>query len=369
MAFAKRHYDYKVNGVNIYTLTAKRDFALNQQERINLVKEIMYDENGHLCEFLETFLDDPSIFCLSSKKPLSHEINVCNEIEKLANYILYSPDGERLTRKVEYNFYTDRDAFKKAQREASLYYDEDVDPDDALDFLIDSSHNYLCETSQKIYASDLKRFEILRSYSEAISNYQKKMEEVPKEHEFINYRRKIGNIISSLRKEQCEAKSALAKTIIFKHIAKSGEKLTEPEVDGFNFDAVKSMFESCNPKHVTVFGELGDVFQDILNKIEKTEQEKQILASVTDEKKPNYAEIARINGIGSSSVYNSLNKIRNKIIREYMRMYEDLWYLVEDYGWYRKCSVCGEIKLLSDNYFPKDPSSNDGFRSVCKKCT
>lgn len=374
MAMPRANYNFKIDGVDIETILAQRNFKLGQQDRIAYLNSILYDENGKLIPYLTMFFDDDimddpmDVLKPTSTKPLSHDINVCKGLESLANYILYSPDGERITKKTEYNFYTDKDAFAKLQREQRFNFDQDFSVDKALDVLLDDSHNFLCETSQKIYKADIKKHKEIAQIQETIDYYVSLIKTIPNESQRMKERHKLGKFISEMRKEQCLIKSSLCGTIIFKHVSSNGEKITEPEVNGFNFDSVRKMFESCNPKHLTMLGELGDVFQDILDNIEVTEDEKLVLSFINDENKPNYAEIARTTGINKNTIYTRLNSLRNKIVKEYMRRYEDEYYLSCDYGWYRTCPICGEVKLISGYYFRKDPSSNDGFQSICKKC-
>jgi len=294
---------------------------------------------------------------------LSGDLNVCAGLETLANYILYSPDGERLDQKVEYNFYTDKQEFKNRMTELSLNYFEDMD--ESIDFLEDTCRNYLLETNQKVYATDLKKFPVLKEYNTAIDCCTILL----KNEVDMKLRYKIGKCISDLRKIQADLKSSLTGTIIFKHISPIGEKLSEPNIDGFDFESVKKMFLNANMKQMTPFGELGDVFLDILDKIEKNDAENSVLSLFVSENKPNYAEIARKIDVSANFIHQTVGKLRNKIIKEYMKRYEDWYFTFEDYGWYKKCSVCGETKLLSPTYFQKNSSSNDGFRPVCKLCT
>lgn len=45
------------------------------------------------------------------------------------------------------------------------------------------------------------------------------------------------------------------------------------------------------------------------------------------------------------------------------------WYYLEiEKGKYKKCSCCGQIKLALPKYFARNPSSKDGFYSLCKVC-
>lgn len=359
----------------MYSLISQKEYSLCQSDRVKHMKNILYDENGHPIPYIETFCDleikpGQSIFNPSSKQPLSHDINFCTGIEQLANYILFSPDGEKINQKTQYNIYKDEDEFrKKSQSHYSFEYEDGIEVDEAIDFLIDQNHNYLCETSQKVFAKDLVKHPELKQYRDIVDEYVKIIKTIPNNKQNIKKRKKIGTLMSDLRAEQCYLKTMLDKTIIFKHVASNGEKLSEKDANGFSFTAVEQMFKNSNPNQLTPFGELGDVFQEILEKIEKTEEEKLILSCITDEAKQNYAEIARNLNMEPRFAQQCIVKIRNKIIREYMKMYEDWYFLYEDYGWYKKCTSCGETKLLTTTYFQKNAGSNDGFRANCKDCS
>ena len=54
------------------------------------------------------------------------------------------------------------------------------------------------------------------------------------------------------------------------------------------------------------------------------------------------------------------------IIKQYEEDYEDWYYLNIRKGQYKKCSRCGEIKLISQ--FNKEPKGKDGYKKHCKKC-
>lgn len=370
----KLRYRVKKNEQDMSTFLSERDFSLSQKERINLLYNVLYDKNMNLNEYLEFFCDleykpGQSIFNPSSKQPLSHDIDFCTGLEVLANYILFSPDGERLTQKTQYNIYKDEKEFwQKSKSDYSLEYDEDVDIDSAIDYLIDKNHNYMCDKSQKIFACDLLKHPVLKEYKDLIDYYSQKIKTIPNDKQNMKERKSIGTLISSLRKEQCALKTILDKTIYFKHIANSGEKLSELDIDGFNYESVEKMFRNANPKQLTPFGELGDVMFELLKMLPKTLEEVLILGELEKEDKKSYADVARQLNMDIRFVQQCVAKIRNRVIREYMRQYEDWYYTFEDFGWYKKCSVCGKIKLLSPTYFSKNMGSNDGFRANCKNC-
>lgn len=63
---------------------------------------------------------------------------------------------------------------------------------------------------------------------------------------------------------------------------------------------------------------------------------------------------------------------RKKIPKLIASVAEDQWldqyYLEEERGNYKQCSVCGEIKLAHNKYFSRNKTSKDGWYSICKKC-
>lgn len=67
-----------------------------------------------------------------------------------------------------------------------------------------------------------------------------------------------------------------------------------------------------------------------------------------------------------SSLFN--NKIP-KLIAEEAEKEELIWYYTFiDYGNWKKCNRCGQIKLLHPKFFSKNSSSKNGFYSICKCC-
>lgn len=63
---------------------------------------------------------------------------------------------------------------------------------------------------------------------------------------------------------------------------------------------------------------------------------------------------------------------RKKIPKLIASAAEDQWldqyYLEEERGSYKQCSVCGKIKLAHNKYFSKNKTSKDGWYSICKEC-
>ena len=58
-----------------------------------------------------------------------------------------------------------------------------------------------------------------------------------------------------------------------------------------------------------------------------------------------------------------------KLIAEQAELeYLEWYYTNKEYGKWKKCSRCGQVKLAHNKFFSKNNSSKDGFYSICKCC-
>ncbi len=62
------------------------------------------------------------------------------------------------------------------------------------------------------------------------------------------------------------------------------------------------------------------------------------------------------------------NKIPKLIADAAKREYLNWYYTNIEYGKWKKCSRCGQIKLAHSMNFSKNKTSKDGFYSICKEC-
>lgn len=46
----------------------------------------------------------------------------------------------------------------------------------------------------------------------------------------------------------------------------------------------------------------------------------------------------------------------------------DWYYLEVEKGQYKRCTRCGQVKLLHNKYYSKNKTSKDGYYSICKEC-
>ena len=120
------------------------------------------------------------------------------------------------------------------------------------------------------------------------------------------------------------------------------------------------------------------LMEDLDNLIERTLKDKyplyyDLLIYKIDGKQN--AEIQKLleekHGIKHSVEYIS-SLWRNKIPKLIAEQAENdylIWYYTNiEYGKWKKCSRCGQIKLAHNNFFSKNKTSKDGYYSICKDC-
>lgn len=62
------------------------------------------------------------------------------------------------------------------------------------------------------------------------------------------------------------------------------------------------------------------------------------------------------------------NKIPKLLAEQAKKDYLVWYYTEKEYGTWKKCSRCGQIKLANNKFFSKNKTSKDGFYSICKDC-
>ena len=100
----------------------------------------------------------------------------------------------------------------------------------------------------------------------------------------------------------------------------------------------------------------------VLKKVKFTDKQKEVLDLWM--KGGTIKNIAKELNKPTGKVCNFLDRIVNKIVEIYEEELEDWYYLNVCKGEYKKCNVCGEIKLT--NKFNKN--GKQGLMPMCKKC-
>ena len=372
MVKTSEKFNGEINGVKIYDFISQIDNSLTQQERLDKLYAMLYDEEGNLNEFFETLFstetDNKDWFnvCLKQSDFTSDKNNVCKVLEMLGSWLIFSPDGERITKKTKYNFYSKDTLEKKEQREVSfsVFQSEEVDDqiyDEIIDFVVDPSQNYRAQPETKILAQDIRDIQPIADYQKLINHVKalgvEKYGSV-KKNNFICY---------ELQNDQKWLKDYLCGTIVFKHPTKDS---CEPEYDNFDFFEKEhiQLLLKCNDKDFQF--DTGCLLHDLdvlAMGASLTKPEKIVYYHLRHNSK-SLGSIADYMNCTKQFVSTTYNNIIKKIIKRYEVVYEDWYYMNICRGKYKKCNKCGKIKLLTTNYFGKDASKNDGFKYNCKQC-
>ena len=177
MALPYTKFKGKLHDERAENFIKKLDFSLTQPERIKKAQEIT--NHAYWNEYFDNYFKAE----LTQDDNLSDHINVCQVLNSIANYILFSPDGERINKKVKYNFYTEKKFNELLCKESSIEskaedavsgldaYDGDEaisnQYSEVINYLVRPTENYKKEIAQQIYAEDLSN-EYLKSYHDAI---------------------------------------------------------------------------------------------------------------------------------------------------------------------------------------------------------
>lgn len=400
MALERTRFDGKINNKTIYDFTKQLDYDLNQKDRIELAKKILYTQHGENGDYLDPYFEkfyeqkkrkisgyktNVSHFKvnLTKEDSLSNKNNVTQELEKIANYILFSPDGERITKKTKYNFYTEKQLERVKNKEVSIEKivnnisksktePEDFDPniyDEVLDFLIRQGNNYKHEIKQKISKKDLDDEELkcVREYQDNIDRFKIQLDKLRNKNKDKPRQKKLMSILSSWKDDQVLCKDKIKGTIYFKQPLPDTTEIDYEQFDFFDKEHVLCLLKIL-PRDLTT--DLGCLIYDLNKIIEEcnlSDVDLKILKLYREEDSTQET-IAKRLGIKQQYVSATLNKICNKIIKKFEEIYEDWYYLNICKGKYKKCSKCGEIKLVNKRYFYKHPNTKDGFEQNCKQC-
>lgn len=375
----KEKFNGIINGVHINDFLKCIDNSLTQAERLAKLEEVLYDGKGNLHNFFEELFsnEEPTSsgskevkswfnMVLSQSDFLSDKNDVCNKLEMLASWLLFSPDAERITKKTKYNFYSKEALDKKMQREVSFgdFQSDEFDDliyDEIIDFVVDPNENYRMEAETKITATDIREIA-------PVSDYQKLIDHI-KTLPITGYGelRKLNKIAYEMKKDQKWLKDYLYGTIVFKHPTKDS---SEPDFEAFDFfdkEHIQLLMKCSKTDLKTDVGCLLEDLDRLVAGAGFTKVEQEVYWHLRHNSK-SLSSVANYMNLTRQYVSQTYNNIIKKIIKRYEIEYENWYYLSACKGKYKKCSRCGEIKLLTPNYFGKDSSKIDGFKYNCKLC-
>lgn len=313
-------------------------------------------------------------------------------LEKLSDYIVIPI--ERQERK-ENHIITDNHNITVTKREMSFegLVGRLENGEDGIYNMIANDKNIIFQPKVSITPQDLEEIPELKKLHEAILKVEEQLKTARGRTAY-----KLRKQLIEMRKDQYVIKGSYKKPIYSMNLIKSASKidLSEKVKEDKDNGTVSSngLINFFNEKHISAllcnYSKLKeDSWDKFNNDMKWMMMDLDVLVdNALKEKYPLYydiviykidgkqnAEIQQLlyekHGIKHSVEYISClwrNKIP-KLIAEQAQKDWLIWhYTFEDYGKWKRCSRCGQIKLAHNYYFSKNKTSRDGYYSICKEC-
>lgn len=359
------------------------------EERIGLTKDILKIEEINGVEFSKDdfWLEVSDMACcksnINTSNALYSETDVAQYLEGLGSYIL-AKDRKPKEDKEKLKIYRDYDLFKRMLEETEKVGrlgKANSDMNNEVSVFVQQG-NYRKAIEKKIFSEDIRNISGLKDYD----NFRKYLIELRTSKEYRDKIKervggntiKIGSkntplnifIASTIKKnlgivknDMIDLKEMIVRPFSAKLETKGDYTPDWNELDMFDEKHVKELIR------VKTGNDLQDDLtciaidlENLLKKVKLTDNQREILNLWRQNK--TQIEIGEILEISNSTVSRTIGTIVKNIINEYERQYEDWYYLNIRKGEYKKCSKCGEIKLVSR--FNKNGSR--GYMSMCKEC-
>lgn len=380
----------KIDGKGIYDYT-KLDTNINDLEgRIQYIYDLLNvikDKNGiefsndeFWNEIFEQRPNKTSYIDLipNNETELYSDSNVAKTLEMLSNYILWcDPDKN----KKEYiKVYDNEKKFQEAISKDRKYYNEHSEVMNDMVIILGKKENYKKAKDEKVTAEDLKKYPELREYKKEIDRLSSYIRE-DRLYEFVEYMQNKGhtriktekqaksflvNHIGELKRDMLQAKIKLVRPIVWKAPLKDEGGADWNELDTLDITHVKALLQLYREKEEYDFtSDIDCILYDlgqILKKVKFTKKQNEVLnlwmGGMT------VKNIAKELNRKLPSITGMLDTIVKNIVQAYEEELEDWYYLNICKGKYKKCNVCGEVKLV--NKFNKN--GKQGLMPMCKKC-
>lgn len=213
-------------------------------------------------------------------------------------------------------------------------------------------------------SSDIHSIEPIKHYEELKSIINKRLKNLRvNKIEKVN-QKKMVKLLKELKTDQILCKDKIRGTIYFKAPLRDS---TATDYNQFDFD---------NPEHIipmleckgSLLTDVGCIRYDMSNML------KEIKLKYNDCKILNYLflgfsyyEISKKLNIQSTQVLNKIKRISKQISKKHTEIYEDWLYTYVLKGVYKKCTLCGIVKLKNSRIFRYLKPCNE-YHSWCRNC-
>lgn len=312
-------------------------------------------------------------------------------LEILSDYIIFAMDKEERKQK---KILTDNRMVTVNKRETSFQglAGQLENGEDGIYNMIANDKNIIFTPKICITQKDVDEIPALRDLRAAIETVEKQEKAATGKRKFMLKKQLI-----EMRQDQYVIKNSYRQPMYFTNAIKSFSKTNFDEKIEITKDGeVKSdgLVSFFNPKHISAllcnYSKLKEdawgkfwadsyfLMEDLDALIERTLKDDyplyyDLLIYKIDGKQN--VEIQTLlnekHGIKHSVEYISSlwrNKIPKLLAEKAQEEYIVWYYTTQEYGKWKKCSRCGQIKLADNRFFSKNKTSKDGFYSICKCC-
>ena len=376
------HFYGKINGKSIGSFL-KFNYNLNTcEERIDFVNEVleMYKVDGveFYNEYFDEVYDQDRKFgkidiVIGKDKSQYTESNIASALEMIANYILAVDEKDK---GINYKIYTSEELFNRACREYNVInsvakanggldmnYGENVS--EAFP-IFQLPKNFKKVKDLKVEKKDLEKYPPMKDYTDFYEYLKEESKRLWNtkglSKEDMVRRSKIKKILPEIKKDIIEVKKQLQMPIIWKAPLKDNGSADYDELDMFDKNVIKMLLQIH--KQIDLQNDLSCILVDLdnlINNVEFTKRQYEVLElwrnGLTIE------NISKELHVKENTVSITLNRAIDSIIKQYEKEYEEWYYLNIRKGTYKKCSKCGEVKLISQ--FSKN---GNRLRGNCKDC-
>ena len=376
------HFYGKINGKSIGSFL-KFNYNLNTcEERIDFVNEVleMYKVDGveFYNEYFDEVYDQDRKFgkidiVIGKDKSQYTESNIASALEMIANYILAVDEKDK---GINYKIYTSEELFNRACREYNVI-NSVAKANGGLDMnygenileafpIFQLPKNFKKVKDLKVEKKDLEKYPPMKDYTDFYEYLKEESKRLWNtkglSKEDMVRRSKIKKILPEIKKDIIEVKKQLQMPIIWKAPLKDNGGADYDELDMFDKNVVKVLLQVH--KQVDLQDDLSCILVDLdnlINNIKFTERQYEVLElwrnGLTIE------NISKELHVKENTVSITLNRAIDSIIKQYEKEYEEWYYLNIRKGTYKKCSKCGEVKLIS-----RFSKNGNRLRGNCKDC-
>ena len=358
------------------------DYTIQRSDnRVKYVKDMLgtYEINGKefYDEFFEELFDTEERqkikIHLSKEDSLYSTSNVAIYLERLGTYILNSKehiiDGEVQQKKeLKYKIYNSKELFRRACKEEKVMNqlaignggvpyinNKETYNGEAFPIFQAVEQNYNKVKDVVFEKKDIEKHEVLRNYYDLYVHLINKMKSG-------NGTMELSYLVHGVKDDLNNGKLLLERPITFKSpLVPTGSQMFK-EIDIPTEKEIRSLlrmkYEGIDDTDMVCV--MMD-FEDVLSRCTFTKNQQNVLNLYRRNVKP-YQTIEILH-MKQQLVNITINSICKVIEKKYWEEYRERYYTYVVKGTWKKCSKCGETKLI--HHFSKN---KDRYRPKCKKC-